>query len=129
VKNPNPVTRARRIEMRRKALGSDKPSCFYCGESDVACLEIEHPVGREYDKDFTRIVCRNCHRKLETGRDFAKLTKNGQYRAPETDHQSFRNYVLRVAHDLDATGESIRKRVALLDEINRAYQEENEFNS
>lgn len=102
--------------MRHKTLGSDKPSCFYCGESDVACLEIEHPVGREYDKAFTRIVCRNCHRKLEMGRDVAKLTKNGQPRVPETEWESHRNYLLRLANDFEATSESVRKRAVSLGE-------------
>jgi 5-methylcytosine-specific restriction endonuclease McrA len=116
VKNPSPVTRARRTEMRRKTLGSDNPSCFYCPESDVACLEIEHPVGREYDKRFTRIVCRNCHGKLEMKRDVAQLTKNGQHRAPETEYESLLNYLLRLADDHEATSESLRRKVNLLSE-------------
>src|SRR5271155_4417218 len=85
MKNPNPIKRARRLEMRRKQLGSDR--CFYCGESDVSCLEIEHPVTRKLDAKFTRAVCRNCHRKLEMNRDLGKLTKNGLH----TRHNAQRN--------------------------------------
>lgn len=113
MKNPSPVTRARRIEKRRKTLGSDNPSCFYCGKSDIECLEIEHPVGREHDRSFTRIVCRNCHRELEMRRDVAKLTKNGKRRAPETKYESLCNYVLRLADDFEATSESMRRKVTL----------------
>lgn len=115
--------------MRRKTLGSDQPSCHYCGESDIACLEVEHPLGREYDKTFTRIVCRNCHRKLEMERDVAKITKNGKPRAPETDQQSFRNFVSRVAHDLEVTSDSIRRRMALSDEVSKVCQENHERDS
>lgn len=115
MKNPNPMKRARRLEMRRKYLGSDNPSCFYCDESDIDCLELDHPAGREHDEAFTRIVCSNCHRKLEMERDLAGLTKNGQHRAPKIELELC-NYVLRVADDLDATSESLRRQVALLGE-------------
>lgn len=129
MKNLSPVTRARRIEMRRKALGSDNPCCFYCGESNIACLEIEHPVGREHDKTFTRIVCRNCHRKLEVRRDVAKLTKNGQRQTPETERESFCNYILRLADDFEATSESMRRKAALLGECKTSVPGKNERTS
>jgi predicted metal-binding protein len=73
---------------------------------------LEHPVGREHDKDFKRIVCRNCHRKLEMDRDLASLTKNGKRHAPETEGESLVNYLLRLAHDHQATAESIHRKVA-----------------
>ena len=110
----SPITRARRTEMRRKALGSDNPSCIYCGESDLACLEREHPVSREHDKAFIRIVCRNCHRKVEVRRDMAKLTKNGKRRFPQTKTETVRNYLLRLADDFDVTSESMRLKAASL---------------
>jgi hypothetical protein len=47
-------------------------------------------------------------------RDVAKLTKNGKRRAKETTQESLHNYVLRVADDLDATSESLRRKVTLL---------------
>jgi hypothetical protein len=108
--------RARRLERRRKVFGSDNPSCFYCGESDVACLELEHPVGIEHDKEFTRIVCRNCHRKQEMRRDVAKLTKNGKRRAPEIDDELFLNYCMRFAEDLETSSESLRRKATLFAE-------------
>ena len=114
MKNPFPVRLARRTETRRKALGSDNASCFYCDECDIACLELDHPVGHENDEAFKRVVCRNCHRKAEFRRDVAKLTKNGKRRVPETERDSLRNYMLRIADDLEATSESIRRKVALL---------------
>lgn len=106
--NDNPVKRARRIEMRRKHLGSANPYCFYCGESDAACLEKDHPVGREQDKDLTCVVCRNCHRKVELGRDVSNLTKNGQHRIPGAERAPS-DYVLRVADHLNEISESMRR--------------------
>lgn len=114
MKNPSPVMRARRMELRRMALGSENPSCFYCGESDIACLELEHPVGREHDSSFTRTVCRNCHRKLEMKRDVAGLTKNGKRGVVETPCESIVNYLLRLAADQEATSESLRRKAASL---------------
>jgi CxxC motif-containing protein (DUF1111 family) len=122
VTNVNPVKRARRIELRRKHLGSDNPSCFYCDESDIACLELEHPVGREHDRAFTRVVCRNCHRKLELRRDVSKLTKNGQHRNPGTE-PALHDYVLRVADDLNAVSESLRRWATLPDDRKKGVPE------
>lgn len=111
--NRSPLALARRTEQRRKVLGSDNPSCFYCPVSEIECLELEHPVGREHDKDFTRIVCRNCHRMLEMSRDLAGLTKNGKRRVRETKHQALLNFLKRLAHDHQATAELI-DRIAIL---------------
>jgi hypothetical protein len=110
VKDRNPIKRARRQELRLKYLGSDNPSCFYCGEHDPACLELEHPVGKKVDPKLTRIVCRNCHRKLEFERDVAGLTKNGIHITPETEREGFCNYLLRLAADHEATAESLRRK-------------------
>ena len=76
--NPCPILRARRIEMRRKDMGY-ATRCFYCEETEIFCFEIDHPVTRELDEEFTRVVCRNCHRKLEARRDIKRLTKNGKH--------------------------------------------------
>ncbi len=112
--NPNPITRARRVEMRRKVLGSDTPCCFYCGESDIACLELEHPVGRKNDAQLTRVVCRNCHRKLEMGRDLAGLTKNGKHTTSLFQPDALRAYLLLLAADHEATAASLRRKAAEL---------------
>lgn len=111
--NPQPIKRARRIEMRRKALGADR--CFYCPESDLACLEVEHPVTRELDPYFVRAGCRNCHRKLEFERDLKKLTHNGQHTRPQSSMKRLRRYLLLLADDqlsiadsLDSPHSSIR---------------------
>src|SRR5437764_880224 len=42
MKNVNPLQTARRIEQRVAKLGPN-PKCFYCHESDIACLELDHP--------------------------------------------------------------------------------------
>jgi hypothetical protein len=53
MKNPNPIARARRIEVRRKELGY-ATRCFHCPESELFCLENDHPVTEKlvrYGKD------------------------------------------------------------------------------
>jgi len=95
MKNPHPTKRARRIEMRRKELGADR--CFYCPESEIACLELDHPVGEKRDREFKVVDCRNCHRKIEFDRDVAKLTKNGQHIQRESKNERFRRYLLLMA--------------------------------
>lgn len=99
MKNPNPIKRAWRLEQRRAELGSDNPQCFYCGESDIECLEAEHPATCKYDQLFKRAVCRNCHRKLELRRDLAGLTKNGQHDTQESEIEGLRSYLSLMAED------------------------------
>ena len=107
MKNPNPIARARRIEMRRKQLGY--PSrCFYCGETDVFCFEEDHPVTRELDEKFKRVVCRNCHRKREADRDIKGLTKNGQRDVIEPAVEKDRRYLLLMAEDEESEAELLR---------------------
>jgi hypothetical protein len=108
VKNPNPITRARRIETRRKQLGYPT-RCFYCPETDVFCFEEEHPVTRELDNEFKRAVCRNCHRKLEARRDIKGLTKNGRRDAIETETEELKRYVLLMAEDEELQAELLQQ--------------------
>jgi hypothetical protein len=97
LKNHYPIKRAKRNEWRRKRLGADR--CFFCLESDLACLELEHPVGRKLDSKFERAVCRNCHRKFERERDIARLTKNGLHKRREPKYEKLRIYLLLLALD------------------------------
>lgn len=122
--NPNPITRARREEARRKALGGGDPRCLYCGEQDVACLELDHPAGRKRDPLFTQTVCRNCHRKLERNRDVAGLTKNGKHNVAETPHEEEKSYLLMLAADDEAQAayhqaraQSLRRQAEKVDKI------------
>lgn len=108
MKNPNPITRARRIETRRKQLGYPT-RCFYCPETDVFCFEEEHPVTRELDKKFKRAVCRNCHRKLEARRDIKGLTKNGRRDAIETQRDELKRYILLMAEDEELQAELLQQ--------------------
>jgi hypothetical protein len=102
VNNPAPITRAWRLEKRCKQLGSNNPRCFYCGETNVACLELDHPVTEELDPKFTRVECRNDHRKLELQRDVAGLTKNGRRGQNESKRDQLRRYLLLMAEDQDS---------------------------
>jgi hypothetical protein len=102
MKNPHPIKRAWRLEKRRKDLGSDNPRCFYCPETDLACLEVDHPVTEELDPEFRRVECRNHHRKLELKRDLAGLIKNGRRGVKESNRQQHRRYLLLLAEDQDS---------------------------
>ena len=107
MKNPNPIARARRIEMRRKQLGYPC-RCFYCPETDVFCFEEDHPVTRDLDEKFKRVVCRNCHRKIEADRDVKGLTKNGQRDVLESDNEKHRRYLLLMAEDEESQAELLQ---------------------
>lgn len=100
--NPDPIARAWRLQKRCKELGSQNPRCFYCGETNVACLELDHLVTKGLDSKFTRIECRNCHRKLELQRDEAELTKNGRRDQKESQRLQLRRYLLLMAKDQDS---------------------------
>jgi hypothetical protein len=102
VNNPDPIARAWRLEKRRKELGSNDPQCFYCPEKDIPCLELDHPVTEKLDPKFTRIVCRNHHRKLEMKRDTAGLTTNGLRGVQESERDELRRYLLLHAEDLQS---------------------------
>ena len=106
MKNPNPISRARRIEMRRKQLGY-ATRCFYCPETEIFCFEVEHPVTEALDPFFIRAVCRNCHRKLEVERDIKGLTKNGRHTAKESKRQALRRYLLLLAEDQETIAEKV----------------------
>ena len=106
--NPQPIKRARRIEMRRKWLGADR--CFYCPESDISCLELDHPVGWNRDRYFGRADCRNCHRKLELNRDLHGLTKNGLHKTHESLRESHVYYLKLLALDQESIAEVLESR-------------------
>lgn len=107
MKNPDPIARAWRLERRRKQLGADDPRCLYCGETNIACLELDHPVTKELDPKFTRIECRNDHRKLELKRDLTGLTNNGRRGVKESKEAQLRRYFLLLAEDQDSIADVI----------------------
>jgi len=100
--NPDPIARAWRLEKRRKELGSDNPRCFYCGETEISCLQLDHPVTKKLDPKFTRVECWNDHRKLELKRDVAGLTHNGRRGVKEPKRNQLRRYLLLLALDQDS---------------------------
>jgi hypothetical protein len=92
--------------MRRKEMGY-ATRCFFCGETDIFCFEIDHPVTHGLDKDFKRVVCRNCHRKLEARRDMQGLTKNGQRTVKESEGEALKRFVLLIAEDQETIAETV----------------------
>ena len=96
--------RAKVTEMRRKQLGY-ATRCYYCPESDLFSFEIDHPATYELDRDFKRVVCSNCHGKLERRRDTKRLTKNGKHRANESEREALRRYLLLMAEDQETMAE------------------------
>lgn len=103
----NPLRTARLIEQRIAKLGPN-PSCFDCGEMDIACLEQDHPVGEDRDKELKQVVCRNCHRKREWKRDRAGLTTNGQHKK-ETLHEAHYRYLMLLADNHEEIAASLRR--------------------
>jgi hypothetical protein len=107
MKIPYPMTRARRLETRRKEMGYAS-RCVYCPETDPFCFEKDHPVTRALDPLFDRTVCRNCHRKLEINRDIKRLTKNGLHRVRESAREKAQRYDLLLAEDLDSLADVLQ---------------------
>ena len=105
--NPYPIAQARRIELRRKHLGYPT-RCFYCPETNIFCFEEDHPVTEDLDSEFKRVVCRNCHRKLEGRRDIKRLTKNGQRNLKETEAEALQRFFLLIAEDQDTIADVVR---------------------
>lgn len=56
------LKREKRRQNALERLGTNKPYCVICGETDWRCLEKHHIAGRGFDESEV-IVCRNCHRK------------------------------------------------------------------
>lgn len=100
--------------MRRKYLGGGDLRCFYCPESDIECLELDHPVGWKRDPKFVRVVCRNSHRKLETARDLAGLTYNGLHNTNESKQELLRSYLLLLAEDQESIADLVQSPAASL---------------
>ncbi len=92
--------------MRRKEM-QYATRCFFCEETNIFCFEIDHPVTRDLDEHFKRVVCRNCHRKLEARRDMKGLTKNGQRNVKESEGEAFRRYLLLIAEDQETIAETV----------------------
>ena len=122
MKNPDPIARAWRLEKRRRELGSDNPRCFYCLQSDIECLELDHPVTEELDPKFKRVVCRNHHRKLELKRDLAGLTHNGRGSVLETTRDQVRRYLLLLAEDKDSIAERLLSPGASIESVAAALR-------
>ena len=51
-----------RMRQAFRRLGTDKPRCPVCGETDWRCMDLDHVAGQEFDHLKT-MICANCHRK------------------------------------------------------------------
>lgn len=122
MKNPYPITRARRLEARRKEMGYAQ-CCFYCGETDPDCFELDHPATKKLDLQFKRTVCCKCHRKLERNRDNKNLTKNGLRNVIESEREKERRYHLLLAEDLDSIADVVQSLEASPEMIAAALRE------
>ena len=75
--NKSKLARERRKQNRLEQLGTDRPICTLCLESDWRCLELHH-ISPERTTDDCGIVCRNCHRKLsDDQKDHPPMDKSG----------------------------------------------------
>lgn len=54
------IEREKRRRKHLARLGFPNPSCFYCGESDPRCLQLDHVSGREFDGQVWPL-CANDH--------------------------------------------------------------------
>ncbi|MFY9559612.1 MAG: hypothetical protein WAQ52_05195 [Terriglobales bacterium] len=103
------MKRAWRLQRRRKELGSSNPSCVSCGESDIECLENDHPITEDLDPQFKRVECRNDHRRKELNRDLKGLTHNGKRNTKETERQRECRMWLLHAEDLEFLAERMKQ--------------------
>lgn len=54
--------REKRRRRHLERLGFPNARCFFCGEDDVRCLQLDHIDGREFS-DVVWPLCANCHAK------------------------------------------------------------------
>ena len=54
------IAREKRRRKHLERLGFENPSCFFCGESDPRCLQLDHIAGRAHSDDVWPI-CANHH--------------------------------------------------------------------
>ncbi len=54
--------REKRRRRHLERLGFPDARCFYCGEDDYVCLQLDHNDGREFS-DVIWPICANCHAK------------------------------------------------------------------
>ena len=57
------LRREKRKQAKLEKLGTDKPTCPFCGETDFRCMEMHHVAGQARDP-FVVMACANCHKKL-----------------------------------------------------------------
>lgn len=61
--NDDELARETRKQARLEKLGTNKPCCAICGETDWRIFELHHVAGQGRDPTVVP-VCANCHRRL-----------------------------------------------------------------
>jgi hypothetical protein len=90
--DPDKREKERRRQQAFERLGTTKPQCVRCGESDPRCFEQHHVAGRRYS-DAAILVCSNCHGKLsDAQKDHPKPTAN-----PPTSQECIGHFLLGLA--------------------------------
>lgn len=89
-RGPNPIANAARNEKRQRGLPPNA-ACAHCGEREPIVLvretkhqgliEEHHVAGRANDKEFTVLLCSNCHRRAT-----AQQLDMGALKTMETDN-------------------------------------------
>ena len=118
--SPTMTEEERRYETRRQKafdrLGTDRPMCACCPETDWRCMELHHLEGKDFGKTLI-IVCRNCHRKLSDSQKDHTTTKLGT--PPATIEtigqflQGLADLMLLLAEKLWEFGEYLREQARL----------------
>ena len=115
----NPARAARREAELREKLGTERPSCIYCGYGELVALRRisrkllpeHHVLGRKHDSDLFVIACLNCHAVTHE-----LLSNAGVELQPVSDPVMRVATMLRAeAVHLEMLASSKRKQAALLE--------------
>ena len=102
------------LEMHRRRLkkrGVLNSRCL-CGETDLACFEVEHPYRRAHD-NYTYGICCNCHRKKSAWEQVAHPPANlfvgNGYARRAHRYLGMSSYLRSIADRLEEDGERMSK--------------------
>jgi hypothetical protein len=105
----------RRRQKALERLGTNKPKCVFCNESNPHCLERHHIPGRGFGDEVV-IVCRNCHRKLSN----SQKGHSSKINDPPSLDERVEHFLDGGADFLVVLADSLRKYARELDERTRS---------